>query len=62
MSKLMTFKHKGYRFEKYENGATVNVYDERTNENIHCFTHYEIGKSKTKLKESCIETYNEMHE
>ena len=23
----MVFTHKGYRFEKYENGATINVYN-----------------------------------
>lgn len=61
MSKLMTFEYEGFTFEKYENGATVNVYDYEGN-NIHAFTHYEIGSNQKKFEKSCIETYNELTE
>ena len=61
MSKLMKFEYEGFTFEKYENGATVNVYDYEGN-NIHCFTHYEIGSDQEKFEKSCIETYKELTE
>ena len=59
MSDLMTFSYKGYRFQKRETSGTVNIYNEKTNKEVHMFTNYEIGDDYKEFRERCISIYKE---
>ena len=60
MDVKMVIEYKGFRFEKYEKSATVNIYKENEEHAFNCFTHYEIGTDTEKFKESCNEWYEEI--
>lgn len=55
----MAFEHEesGYRFEKYPNSGTVNIYFEGVEVDV--FTHYEIGADFDLFEESCMEYVEE---
>ena len=55
----MVFEHveSGFRFEKYPNSGTVNIYFEGTEVDV--FTHYEIGSDFDLFEESCLEYVEE---
>lgn len=55
----MVFEHEesGFRFEKYPNSGTVNIYVD--GHEVDVFTHYEIGADFDLFEESCLEYVEE---